>query len=479
MLAAIATATFVTLPVHAELAVSPEAITLAGTRNGDISTTLTLSDRSGIPTLQAAVSDLRRDDGGALIPADKISIEPQKVIIPSDAPAQIKIKTNLTNAAANGEFSGSLYLYYQDGRQVVPLVVRIKAAPLWPWVVMIGGVLLGTALSFYRSEGRARDEIVVQVGRLRTQMRADAKLSDDFQASIESELIDVESAVEDKEWETAKEEILEAKTLWNRWRKGREDWIAQLEDGRTLIVEYFDNLPSSTHSTVYMQEVKDEIEGIYRKLRTGQYEAPQAIKDDFAEVRRMLSQYNEGEAAVKYLREIREAARQLSPAQETYWLNQIGFLEMELQRLSPATSSFQAWKNKLEETKAGLEKEIVDSASTESVPANTRGITGRSPGETPIMAQKPPSGPAISSVFHPQKVEHARRSLRWFNWISRIVAIAFLAWLGMTEIYGSNPTFGADPLRDYFALLAWGFGAELTRESVLVATHDLGLPLSK
>ncbi|NEQ34316.1 MAG: hypothetical protein F6K04_25580 [Leptolyngbya sp. SIO4C5] len=49
----------------------------------------------------------------------------------------------------------------------------------------------------------------------------------------------------------------------------------------------------------------------------------------------------------------------------------------------------------------------------------------------------------------------------------------------MTELYGSNPTFGAEPLRDYLALLAWGFGAELTRESVVSATQNLGLPLTK
>lgn len=231
------TAAAIILPAHAELNVSPEALIIAGNRTDEISTTLTFSDSEGISNLRTAVSDLRSADGSALIPADQIEIDPPEIAVPADAPAQVTLAVDLADASANGEFTGSLYLYRQGGRQVVPLIVRIKAAPLWPWVVMIAGVLLGTGLSFYRAEGRSRDEIIVQVGRLRTQMRGDAELDKDYQASIESELVDVESAIEDKDWEAVKAETLEAKTLWNRWRKGREDWIAQLQDGKKMIAE--------------------------------------------------------------------------------------------------------------------------------------------------------------------------------------------------------------------------------------------------
>jgi len=56
----VATAATNILPVWAELNVSPETITLAGTRADQFSTTLTFRDSDGIPVLQSAVSDLRR-----------------------------------------------------------------------------------------------------------------------------------------------------------------------------------------------------------------------------------------------------------------------------------------------------------------------------------------------------------------------------------------------------------------------------------
>ncbi|MGB3312295.1 MAG: hypothetical protein WBG32_19110 [Nodosilinea sp.] len=226
-----------------------------------------------------------------------------------------------------------------------------------------------------------------------------------------------------------------------------------------------------------MQGVKDRIDSVYRKLRTGQYETPQTLKDDFSDVRRLLSQYREGELLVEYLKEIRANAN-LPRAREDYWLRQFEFLEKSLQNLNPDASSFQEWKTTVEAAKVTLEEDIVN-AVKEQDKSVTRGIAGRSSGEVLSQVQPLPPGPSISAVFRPKQVAQADRNLRWFNWISRIVAIALLAWLGMTELYGSNATFGANPMRDYFAVMAWGFGAELTRESVLRATQDLGLPLTK
>ena len=481
---AIATALIVSLPAYApsaraELNISPETITITGNRRNRVTTTLTFSDETGISSLQTAVSDLRRADGGAQISASKITIDPDDITVPTDGLAQMTLAVDLADASANGEFAGALYLYHEAGRQVLPLIVRVKAAPLLPWLVMVAGVLLGTGLSIYRAEGRSRDEIIVQVGHLRTQMRGDTKLDKDFQASIESELIDVESAIEDKDWETAKAETLEAKSLWIRWRKGREDWIAQLQDGKKLITEHFESLEKEIRATVYMQGVEDSISSIYRKLRIGQYENPQQLKDNFSDVRRLLSQYREGNELVAQLKQTRLKAS-FSPERERYWLQQLDSLEEDLQNLSLEEARYEQWKSSLKEVRTALEADIAQLAETESARSAIIGeVTGRSAESSFALRSQFPAGPPIGTIFYPNQVEQAARKLRWFNLVSRVVAIALLAWLGMTELYGKNPIFGADPLRDYFAIIAWGFGAELTRESVLRATQDLGLPLSK
>jgi hypothetical protein len=474
----VATAATNILPVWAELNVSPETITLAGTRADQLSTTLTFSDSDGIPVLQAAVSDLRRTDGGKLISASSIRIDPPKLEVLADAPAQITISLDLADTSASGEFTGSLYLYRQSGRQVVPLTVRVKAAPWWPWLVMLFGVGLGTWLSFYRTEGQARDEVVVQVGRLRSQMRSDPELDLDYRAGINAALVDVESALEDKNWEVAKTEVQEAKQVWTRWRKGREDWVAQIKNGKALIAEYFDKLPATTLSTVYMQGVKDQIDAVYRKLRTGQYETPQSLKDDFSEIRQSLSDYKEGEAMLGHLKEMR-ADSGLSGKKEQYWIKELSLLEQQLGNRPPDSENYEKWKEGVDSAKTNMQSDIAEASTAKSTGTGTRGLAGRSADEQLIRGQILPPSPSISSVFQPERVSQAKRNLKAFNWVSRIVAILFLAWLGITELYGSNPTFGAEPLKDYLALLAWGFGAELTRESVVSATQNLGLPLTK
>ncbi|NJL50030.1 MAG: hypothetical protein HC929_24840 [Leptolyngbyaceae cyanobacterium SM2_5_2] len=433
-----------------------------------MTTTLTLSDLQGIDPLTATVSDLRRADGAALIPAASIQVQPSMVSVPTNAPESIALTVNFADAPASGEFAGSLYLYHQGGRQVVPLLVRVKTAPLLPWAFMVVGVLLGTGLSRYRAEGRSRDELVVQVGRLRNQMRADPELDENFQASIESELVDVFSALEDRDWETAKSEIVEAKNLWKRWCKYRDDWIAQLEYGETQVAEEFQKLPEHTRLITYMQEVKKNIDDLYRKLKNGQYKEPQELSVSFSEIRKQINQYKEGETAIENLR---ERCKDLPREKAKSWLGKFDLMESRLHKLSPDQDSYQKWQLSLDEVSQKLEEEI--SASMTNATSEVA-ITGRS-STTAIDFNPIPSAPYISVPGQPNDndIERSQTNLRWFDQASLVVAIVFLAWLGMTELYANKPTFGADPMRDYFTLLAWGFGAELTRESIVKASQGV------
>ncbi|MEM7063451.1 MAG: OmpH family outer membrane protein [Cyanobacteria bacterium P01_B01_bin.77] len=467
---AIAAATSMITPAHAELLVTPEAITLAGTRNSTVSTTLTLSGETDDIKLEPAVSDLRRGDGAASIAAVDIAIEPNSAVnVPADAPIQIKLTIDLAKASANGEFTGALYLYYEAGRQVIPLTVKVKAAPIGPWILMVVGVLLGTGLSIYRAEGRSRDEIVVQVGHLRTQMRGDPDLHKDFQISIESELIDVEGAVEDKDWKTAQAQVYEARKLWQRWKKYRDDWITQLRDGQRLITQNFDTLSDIEKSKTYLQGVCDFIDATSRKLRAGQYETPQGLKDDFVKVRKLLSQYKEGTEIIKHLKQQRSGAS-FEADREQHWLNELQRLEGELQNLTLDEERFKSWRAALEATKEDLETEIAALPSADS--------TSRSSSRRAIIETIPPA-PSIIAIGTPEQTNQSKRNIKWSNQVGRVVAVTFLAVLGMSDLYANKATFGADPIRDYFSLLAWGFGAELTRESIVKAAQDLGVSITK
>lgn len=466
---AIAGVASISTAAYAELIVSPEAVIMAGDRASAISTTLTLSDDKGNVPLKTAVSDLRRADGAAFIPANGISIAPAEITVPNGAPAQITLTVDLAKASAGGEFVGSLYLYRNDGRQVIPLTVRVKEAPILPWLVMLAGVGLGTLLSLYRMDGRSRDEIVVRVGRLQNQMNSDPKLNKDFRASIESKLARASSAIEDKDWEAAKADVLAARNLWSRWGEFRDDWIAQLRYGEQLVEENKDF--KTKPLTIFLQGVKDNADSVYRKLRAGQYEAPQALSEDFSEIRQQLSFYRVGHAAVDKLKERRQKLRE---DRRDDWLDMLNALATELDSSNPSQESRDSWQSAFDEAQKALEEEIAASRKEVSSEADST-IRGRS-GVGMLETEQVPLVPSISVVATSQLADKAERNLWWFNQTSRCVAIIFLAWLGMIELYSGKPTFGAEPMRDYFALLAWGFGAELTRESIARASQNLGVP---
>jgi hypothetical protein len=73
-------------------------------------------------------------------------------------------------------------------------------------------------------------------------------------------------------------------------------------------------------------------------------------------------------------------------------------------------------------------------------------------------------------------VQEARKRLRWFNWLSYAIAVGLLAGAGFGQLYVAKPTFGANSWSDYFALFAWGFGAEVTRDAITKVVRDWKLP---
>ena len=60
--------------------------------------------------------------------------------------------------------------------------------------------------------------------------------------------------------------------------------------------------------------------------------------------------------------------------------------------------------------------------------------------------------------------------------IATFAALPFLAGAGFAELYIANPTFGANAWGNYFALLAWGLGAEATRAAVAQMVRSWALP---
>lgn len=488
-IATTATASIIS-PANAELIVTPEAVTLAGTRNRTVSTTLTLSGETDAITLEPAVSDLRRADGAAAIAAADIAIEPDSTInIPADAPTQVKITIDLAKASANGEFTGALYLYYEAGRQVIPLTVKVKAAPIWPWIIMFAGVVLGFLLTSYRAGGQPRDEVLLQASRLQARIETDAGLNKDlsasqaFKASIESKLKRVISAIEDQDIDIAQSEIDEAKKRWSRWEDSPNEWLAQFEDGGYL-TEVYETITSNLDDLpIFMEDVKGCLEAIHRRLELGQYADPQTLSEDYAEVRQYIAFYKASGTSITALE---QKTSELKKEDQDEWKGILYSLQIKLNNTAPKQDGYQTWQTLFDD----VQKELAEAIKAVKQPEETEqssllilktrsGSTEDSPDEQLMRLPPDVNFKPKQSPIDPKKSADAQRNLRWFTQARNGVAIIFLAWLGMIELYSGKPTFGAEPLSDYFALLAWGFGAELTRESLVKATQNLGVTGSK
>jgi hypothetical protein len=86
------------------------------------------------------------------------------------------------------------------------------------------------------------------------------------------------------------------------------------------------------------------------------------------------------------------------------------------------------------------------------------------------------SPPQTRSTNSTPETTKAGVRLKLFTGTSYAIAVIFLAGAGFSQLYIDNPTFGANPWKDYFALMAWGFGAEATRDAITKVVQSWNLP---
>lgn len=463
-----------TTPTLAEAKVNviPSNLTIVGTRclsfNFGCTTVkrnLLLRTNEALTNLQILSVDLNRADGAAVLPATAT-----RPTLPADSaqPNQaltIPVQFNFSQINS-GEYSGILLIIYANGELTIPVIVRVKDYWLLPLLVLLLGVALGVGVSAYRSEGMTRDEIVVQVGRLRTQMRSDLELAKSFQTKIASHLVDVETALENKRWEAAQQAVAQAQTVWDKWRKGREDWLAQLKYQDLLVKRLENEVPNPNAS--YIQIVRSQLEDTVRE--TADKENPQQLRKSLEDLQQQINRYLQGQAQ---LYQFDQLITELPLDKEQLWKLKSQRLQKGLDSLSPTErEAFNTWQQQVETVINDLIQSIEQEATTEAARSPSliiaRGLYNTSPAN--LLA------PVPSARSLPDPVQTAHNRLRWFNWLSYAIAVGLLAGAGFGELYVAKPTFGANGWSDYFALLAWGFGAEVTREAVTKVVRDWKLP---
>ncbi|MGK7879175.1 MAG: hypothetical protein AB4060_03620 [Crocosphaera sp.] len=462
------------LAQQAEVTISPAQLDLLGMQGSIVTRRLFIKTPQPIEGVQLIPPDLNRSDGTQILPPAAVQIpemsskQPKNRCQPSTIPEIIASSEKPNKVilpvcfdlqeAPSGEFSSQLQLSYQGGQQLVPIIVKVKHFWLLPLAVLFVGTGMGIAVSAYRTQGQPRDEILVRVGRLRAEMQEDTELvkASSFQSQIEAYLYDVRVGLQGNKLETARNGIEQAELVWAKWIKGRTDWLNQLaywEELNQRLQDLNPNIP-------YVQTVRRKMEDASREASS--LEGPDKLRDLLDELAGQINRFIQVQALAKQLRDL---LAQLPTEEKPNWESKILAWERQINRIQPSELMEDA--TLLEEMEGAI-PEITQLVAEQS------GKSGMAKGILSISHLAP--APSVRPLSSERQASGAKLRLQWFTGVSYAISLLFLTGAGFNQLYVDNPTFGANPWKDYFALLAWGFGAEATRDSITKMIQGWGLP---
>ena len=441
-----------------ETTIQPTQITIAGNRiEKQPSRQIFVQTNSPIQDLQVLALDLNSRDGITIFPASGIisnksnwqTIRSNQIIVP--------VEFNLSQAPSSGEYLGNLRLTYTGGELTLPITLQIKDWWLPPLLVLFLGTGLGILVSVYRAQGRPRDEVLVRIGQLQTQMQEDIEFVKitAFKQYIEACLIEVKMDLQTEKWEQAIAILEQTENIWKRWVKGRSDWLQQFDYCQQIRQQLEDKNPNDL-----------EVKAILRNLEATINDAPELeTPEQFRERLEKIYQQMNQLVLENQKQDLKALIAEIPLDKRNSILPQFQQLEAKIAAESPANfTQFKDLTAELNDLKVQVEQFDDQPSSRSGISKNLLGSGGIS---------SPPQTRSINST--PETTKAGVR-LKLFTGTSYAIAVIFLAGAGFSQLYIDNPTFGANPWKDYFALMAWGFGAEATRDAITKVVQSWNLP---
>jgi hypothetical protein len=458
---------------QAAIEATPSSLTLSGThclwKDCTQNHILTFRSSEAIAQLEIIPLPLTRENGQS-IPSPLVPTKPASSQVLANRVLSIPLTFD-PDRLPSGEYKGDLLITYQGGVQRIPVIIQVKDSWLPPLLVLLMGVILGVIVSAYREQGQPRDRLVVRIGQLRTQLLADRELEKAiaFQEWIEDHLIDVETALQRRQFAAGDAAIGEAEMLWVKWRKGREDWL-RLMAYQEELTQQVTQLGNNNFGQTAMRQLGDVI----KKMPL--LNSPEQLRDQLEAIAKQLYPYAQILSKTTKLNSLVQA---LSKDDLPSSVN-IQELRKRVDRISPVdlvdTETLSARLQENLNQMTDLESEIEGAIGLLPEAPVSRGMEKVGRGGGDLFTMPFAIAPAARPLSLDRQIEKANVRLRLFIWTSYAIAVIFLAGAGFVELYADKPKFGATPWRDYFALLAWGFGAEATREAVTKTVKNWQLP---
>ncbi len=283
-----------------------------------------------------------------------------------------------------------------------------------------------------------------------------------FYTRIDSYLKLAQSAQNAKQFQDAEAEITKARETWRKWLQYRPYWLIQFE--------YYDQLQErlnqddlSSFPCLYIQTISRDLEDCLQ--RSPDFASASELNEKLDRLSQQLNIYLKLKIQVDKLRDLASFAE----GEEGYqWEDKADEFEQILNTLLPSNQDeLKSLNDKIEKTIADVRKVLSETPKT-LIPKD---VDGSSQSQSELVLQ--PLRVNDSSSSHPSAInlltkiaslwQTAQGRLRLFYLSSYLISFTVLAGSGFNELYLSKPTFGANGWGDYLTLLAWGFGAEATR----------------
>jgi hypothetical protein len=294
-------------------------------------------------------------------------------------------------------------------------------------------------------------------------MTTEAALASSFRARLDASLVDAEAALQAENWQVASRAMEQAETIWTLWRKWRDDWLMQF----AYLAELAQQVASLSPVAMYLQTIERRLEDAGRNAPD--QPDPARLRDQLDILKQQINYYIELRTRLDQLNEL--CAR--LPTDSVATLQKVQTYRQQLDNLAPDDKdAFQTLYGEVEATTIEMNAQAAQVKGAESYATKGLGtLLVRLLAPPPAVRTLPPEHAATGRRW----LLDARGRLRLFTLASYLIAVALLAGAGFVELYVARPTFGANPWSDYFALLAWGFGAEASRAAITDLVRGWGL----
>ena len=436
--------------------ITPKVLNVSTVRGKNESRTIVLRGTQPLSDLKVTSIDLYNAEGSKVLPASSLKIKSLSDRTETNNLIKIPLKFTLEDAPS-GEFKGEIIISSKDKEWIIPTIVKIKDPLRFPLLTLVLGLVLGMAVSAYSSGGKLSDEITVNLDKLSKQIDSDRESSRTFYSRTNSYLELAQSAQNAKQLKDADTELTKARETWRKWLRDRSYWLMQFEYCDRLQERLdSDDLMSSS---LYIQTINRDLEDYLYKCPD--FDNVGDLREKLDSLSQQLNTYLKLKIQLDKLRDLAS----FTEGEEGYqWEDKADEFEQTLNTLLPSNQNeITSLQVDIKTTITDVQK-VISKQPTSLIPKDVDGsiqsqselvlqptatINNRSPYN--LLSQ-------ITSLWRT-----AKGRLRLFYLSSYLISFTVLAGSGFNELYLSKPTFGANGWGDYLALLAWGFGAEATR----------------